>query len=274
MHQRFVYAGIALVVTTTVLWAQPPARPQPSNRSGPSEDEIVSALQDPDINDDKTAMLDGVAMRPAHSLQDSTIDVMSRKVLELDRQIDAQFQADPLSRHEGDADAVMMEALIEVLKAQKNPVAIETLASLVPYFGVTPTLVAFGEKAVPALIRRARCPEGSYEPGFIDGALAALEQMLEQPAIRSTLSPTSRNAIRQLASDRMKDLGRPDTAYSTFAHAAYLAVATGDPQLRKQVTDVVSDGVELRRRGIVDIDQQEWIKKRIGEALEKHFDRP
>jgi hypothetical protein len=168
----------------------------------------------------------------------------------------------------------MKEALIEILKAQKNPVAIEALASLVPYYGTTPALVEFGEIAVPALIRRARRPEVNHEVGFIDGALAALEQMLEEPTIRSTLSPTSRNAIRQLALDRMRDLGRPETAYSTLAHAAYLAVATGDPQLRKQVTDLVADGVELRRRGIVDIDKQEWFKKIIGEALEKHFEQP
>jgi hypothetical protein len=87
----------------TALMAQPPARAQSLNRGNPSEAEIVAALQDSDINNEKTAMLERLAARPPRSLRDSTIDLISRKVIELGRQADAQFEADPLSRHEGDA---------------------------------------------------------------------------------------------------------------------------------------------------------------------------
>jgi len=47
-------------------------------------------------------------------------------------------------------------------------------------------------------VRRAESPG---EIGHVNGAIDALEQMLEQSAIRSTLSPASRLLIRQVATD-------------------------------------------------------------------------
>ena len=251
------------------------AQRQPRNpagfRSVPDETAIVAALQDHDIDDEKHAMMVKAAELPARTLSDSTIRAISNEAVRIYRVIGAQFAADPASRREGDLDGAYMIALVEVLKNQKHPLGIDTLILMVPFLGTIESVVEFGEVAVPGLIKRAREPEAVYEVGNIDGALAALEQMLESPQIRPRLSASARQQIRQLAIDRMKDTGRPETAASTFAHAAYLAVATGDPQLRKQVADIVNSDAELRRHGI-DTERQEYYKKILGEALAKKFE--
>jgi hypothetical protein len=264
--------GFLAVVASPVLGqvARAPRLPQ-SLRPVPTEAEIVTALQGGDIDSEKSLMLTKASELPAHSLRDSTVSAMSLKVVDLWRQIQRQFEADPSSRHEGDPDAEYLEALVGVLKNQKNPAGIDGLVTVVPYYATVADIAEFGDPAVPALVRRVRQPESPGEIGHINGAMDALEQMLEQPAVRSKLSVSSRAVIRQVAVERMKDFGRPETAWSTLAHACYLAVATGDPQLRRQVSDLVADDVELRRRGVADAEKQEWFKKVIGEALNKTF---
>jgi hypothetical protein len=238
------------------------------------DEALVAALRTDDIDAirDETASLFFTAETlPPHTLQDTTVKALSDKVMTLTRRIRAQFEADPTSRHEGDADSALVQNLILILKKQKNPVGIDGLVTVVPFYATVADLAELGELAVPALVRRARKPESTGEVGHINGALDALEQMLEQPAIRATLSARSRTQIRQVAAERMKNLGRPETAWSTLAHASYLAVATGDPRLRKQVSDLVASGVEQSRRGIVDLEKQQWFQRVIGEALEKKF---
>jgi hypothetical protein len=273
MRSRCItFAGVLALVASPVLAqvARVPRVPQ-SLRPIPTEAEIVAALQTGDIDSEKSLMMTKAAELPPHSLRDSTISAISQRVVDLWRQIQVQFELDPSSRHDGDPDAEYLEALVGVLKHQKSPAGIDGLVTVGPYYATVADIAQFGDPAVPALVRRVRRPESSGEIGHINGALDALEQMLEQPAIRSKLSAGSRALIRQVAVERMKDLGRPETAWSTLAHACYLAVATGDLQLRKQVTDLVADDVELRRRGVTDPEKQEWFKKEIGEALDKKF---
>src|SRR5262249_25416921 len=139
----------------------------------------------------------------------------------------------------------------------------------VPFLGVDAvSLAKFGDQAVPSLVRRVREPESAGEVGHIAGAMDVLEQMLEQPTIRSQLSPASLALIRQVAGERMKNLRRPETAWSTLGPAAYLSVATGDPQLRKQVEDLIGNDAEFVRRGI-DVEKQRWFERVIAEALAK-----
>src|SRR6266853_4658526 len=265
LHSRLVVLFVTIVAAPAIVNAQRKPRMPSALHSAADESQIVAALQGRDIDDEKHAIMVKAAELPPRTLGDSTIRAIGNEALRLQREISAQFAADPSSRKEGDLDGAYMAALVEVLKNQKNPVAVDALVAMVPYFGTTESIVEFGERAVPALVTRARQPEASHEVGYVDGALDALEQMLESPQIRPTLSIGSRQQIRQVAIDRMKDTGRLETAASIFAHAAYLAVATGDPQLRKQVADIVNNDVELARHGI-SIDRQPYYSKVLREA--------
>jgi hypothetical protein len=271
LRRQLAVLFLAVVAVPALVTAQRQPRMPTGFRSVPDESQIVTALQGRDIDEERYALMVKAAELPPGSLRDSTIRSIGNEVLRLQREIDAQFVADPTSRKEGDLDGAYMNALVEVLKNQKNPAAVDALVAMVPFVGTAESVVELGEAAVPALVSRARRPEASHEVGYINGALATLEQMLESPQIRPTLSASSRRQMRQVATDRMKDTGRPETAGSTFAHAAYLAVATGDPQLRKQVADIVNSDVELLRHGI-SVDRQPYYKKVLGEALAKRFE--
>ncbi len=95
----------------------------------------------------------------------------------------------------------------------------------------------------------------------------ALEQMLESPTIRQTLSPRSHAAIKQLAAERMKTL-RGDKNWRLFAGAAYLAVATRDPQLRKQVEELNNNPRVFAQQGM-GYEAKEKASDLIQQALDK-----
>lgn len=268
-----VLLAIAIGVVASSSSAQTPRGRFPSGfRDTPTEADIIATVQEDDFGGDKTALLLKASELPVHSLRDTTIRLVSRKVTTLWQQIQKQFEADPSSRHEGDEDTEFLKALVEILKAQKSPLGIDGLVTVVPYYATMPDIVRMGDPAVDSLVKRARRPELPGEVGHISGALDALEQMLEDRSIRAKLSVRSRALIRQVATERMTNVGRPETSWNTLAHASYLAVATGDPQLRRDVIALRGNDVELRRRGFVDTEKREWFRRVIGEALEKRFE--
>jgi hypothetical protein len=71
----------------------------------------------------------------------------------------------------------------------------------VPYFATIDDIAGLGQAAVPPLVQRVKRAESPGEIGHVNGAMDALEQMLEQSPIRPTLSPASRLLIRQVATD-------------------------------------------------------------------------
>ena len=142
------------------------------------------------------------------------------------------------------------------------------LAEVIDY-GNTPfwAMVGFGEAAVPALVKRARTDGDQHHFMKIQKSMDALEQMLESPTIRPTLSAQSHAAIKQLAADRMKTL-KGDNNWRLFAAAAYLAVATGDPQLRKQVEEINNNDKAFFQQGM-GLEAQQKASDLIQQALDK-----
>jgi len=128
-------------------------------------------------------------------------------------------------------------------------------------------MVGRGEEAVPALIRRASNGDIDHDAAKVLKSMDALEQMLESPTIRPGLSPGSHAAIRQLAGDRMKTL-RGDKNWRLFAGAAYLAVATRDPQLRKQVENMNNNYRAFSQQGM-GLEAQQKASDLIQQALDK-----
>jgi hypothetical protein len=90
---------------------------------------------------------------------------------------------------------------------------------------------------------------------------------MESKTIRPTLSRRSQTAIRQLAADRMRNL-TGDRNWRLFAAAAYLAVATRDPHLRKQVADLVDNDAAFFRLAMNPTSEQQ-ASELLHQALDK-----
>jgi len=69
--------------------------------------------------------------------------------------------------------------------------------------------------------------------------------------------------MRQVASELISNSG---DRWRVLASAAYLGVATGDPQLRRQAEALIDKSPEFMRRGI-DAQYQQWTSDRLREAL-------
>jgi hypothetical protein len=96
-------------------------------------------------------------------------------------------------------------------------------------------------------------------------ALDALGQILVGQG--NMLLPNSKAAIRQVAVQRLES-AKGNDQWRVLGEAAYLAVATGDLQLRKQVEDMVDNNAEFARRGM-DKDSQDRVSQSARWALDK-----
>jgi len=135
---------------------------------------------------------------------------------------------------------------------------------------ITEPIVRFGDAAVPSLVEAARHGHRSHRAG----SLLALQYMLEGNQIAqhnippANLSPESRAAILQLA----RDLLRPKAAnWSELPTVAGLALATADPQLRRQVELLAAEpGIVSEVTGLVDAQSIDLVQHGIAARLKKH----
>jgi hypothetical protein len=240
--------------------------PQPPPLELLSDAEIVSALSSDNLQE-KESVAYRAALLPPYSLRMDTVIAIGNEIIQLTRDVQARFKDAPLRANEGKTNGELIGNLARTLVQQKNPAGIDGLAAVLNITPRVPCAMAeFGEVAVPVLLRVA-WTEPEADTGLISGAMDAFEMMLESPAIQRTLSPLSRGAIRQVAADRLRSTTGNDN-WRTLVSAADLAVATGDPQLRKKVTGLIDDDAEFVRRGIDPEWQQEFARK-AREALAK-----
>ena len=159
------------------------------------------------------------------------------------------------------------QALRELLAREHNPLAIDALVGSVSAGGGPYTAVrAFGELAIPSLVATARSDGGLL--GQVHTALDIMEQMLETPEIAKTLSTNSRAAIHEVATERFKRPG-PRIGWQVLASAAYLGVATGDPELRAAAAFLVDNPTALQAKGVTDPRTVAFYSDRIRQALAK-----
>ena len=256
------HVGVASVFAQGTGLQRAPSHPL---NKPPTDAEIVAALQGTD-EDLKELTVRRAALLPPNALRPAVVKAIGDEVIKITREVHSQFKKDPLSVAEENNRFEYTVSLAEVLIRQKNAAGIDGLAAIV-HFGLPgAALVEFGEAAVPALVKIARTePEDSH--GMTTAAMDALEQMLESSSIRPTLSTMSLTAIRQIAAQRLGSTKGNDN-WRALASAAYLAVATGDDGLRKQVADLVDNDAEFARRGM-DPEWQREVSDLARQALAK-----
>jgi hypothetical protein len=230
----------------------------------PTDAEIVAALQGSDARLKEVIIIRAEHNLPPHSLQDMTVRAISDEILKLRHDVQVRFKADPLSVNEGNNHSDYVKSLAQVLMHEQNPAGIDGLVAVAGMGAPGSALVEFGEAAVPALIRVAS-KEPEDEPNQADSALDVLEQILESPTIRPTLSVNAIEEMRQVAAFRLNNTKGNDN-WHLLATAAYLAVATGDDQLRLQVMDLIDNAAEFARRGMT-IQWQHEMSDQARQAL-------
>jgi hypothetical protein len=245
-----VIVATAVLTSATVIAFQGPGTPPrlayPLNTL-PTDAEIAAALKGDDDRL-KEVIVRRAKELPPHALRDTTVKAIGAEIIKLRQEVLGRFKQDPLSVNEGNSNSEYVRSLAELLMHQNNPAGINGLVAVVHMGAPGETLVEFGEAAVPSLISVARS-DLEDDPGHADAAMDVLEQMLESPIIRPKLSGTSRAAIREVAAQRLMNT-RGDDNWHTLATAVQLAVATRDPQLRKQVMELIDNDVEFVRRGM------------------------
>ena len=240
----------AMVIAVTAMAQQPPPRPP----RVVTDAQVLAALKDPSLStDDMINIVGPAAALPPHTLRPATLAAITQKIRQLNQEsaVRAIYKGlipAPTEGDEGNFENVV--SLVTVLINQADVAGLDGIAECVD-MGNTPfwALVGHGEEAVPALVRRASNGDVDHDAGKVLKSMDALEQMLESPTIRQKLSPRSHAAIKQLAADRMKTL-RGDKNWRLFAGAAYLAVATRDPQLRKQVEEINNNDKAFFQQGM------------------------
>ena len=265
---------VASLAVAAAANAQPPARTngQPPPRVVTATDaEILAALKSPNLNE-LVSVVAPAALLPPHSLRPETLAAIGKEIAKLRAESIARAEAIqkgtiPASPQGDEGTFDHVTALIDVLIKQKDAAGVEGLAEVIDY-GNDPfwAVVGHGDAAVLALVQKAGI-DGAHDYLRVQLSMDALEQMLESKTIRPTLSQPSRAAIRQLAADRMRTL-TGDKNWRLFAAAADLAVATGDPQLRKEVEDVMNNDGAFVRRGM-NVQSQQKASELIQQALDK-----
>jgi hypothetical protein len=276
---KTVMPSISMFVAASIM-AQQPTGPQPRVNGQPpartvtvTDAEILAALKNPDLDLDQMIAVVGPAMQlPAHTLQPATLIAIGQKLKQIGRESavrgDAIYKGLIAVPSEGGEGTFEIEvSLTQILINQDDPAAMDGLAEVVD-LGNDPfwALVGHGEAAVPALVRRAQTDD-DLQKGPTLKAMDALEQMLESKTVRPKLSQRSHAAIRRLAADRMRTL-KGDDNWRLFAAAAYLAVATGDPELRKQVEALNNNDRAFFQLGM-NTESQRKASELIQQALDK-----
>jgi hypothetical protein len=261
---------VTIVIAVAAMAQQPPPRP----RRVVTDAQVLAALRDANLDAFEMAKTVAPAAElPPHPLRPATLAAITAKIRQLNQEsalrADAIYRgliAPPPEGDEGNFDIVV--SLVTVLINQADVAGLDGIAECAD-LGNTPFwyLVGRGEEAVPALIRRASIGDADHEPAKALKSMDALEQMLESPTISQTLSLRSRAAITQLAANRMRTL-RGDKNWRLFAGAAYLAVATRDPQLRKQVEGMNNNYKAFAQQGM-GLEAQQKASDLIQQALDK-----
>ena len=257
----------AMAIAATAAAQQPPPRVV-------TDAQVVAALKDPNLGTEDMINVVGPATAlPPHTLQPATLAAITQKIRQLNRASAARGEATykgliPAPPEGNESNFETLVSLVTVLINQADVAGLDGIAECVD-MGNTPfwALVGHGEDAVPALVRRASNGDVDHDAGKVLKAMDALEQMLESPTISSKLSPRSHAAIKRLAADRMKTL-RGDKNWRLFAGAAYLAVATRDPQLREQVERMNDNYKAFSRQGM-GLEAQRKASALIQQALDK-----
>jgi hypothetical protein len=223
----------------------------------PSTAALTLALQSPNYVT-KKAMVRRYANRPRGALNRRAIDVLSGE-LERAADVERRFSGEPATRNDADGQAYSYsEILTDVLVQQRDPRAIH---ALVPYVGHAAyrAIVQFGGAGVPALAAGLSQRDVSAHGYFRVMTLHAFERMLTQPTIAATLSAENHTLIRSIARAWMatptsaSDVSDPDSreiGRFLLEAAAHLAIVTGDPELRRQASDLIDNEAAFEARHI------------------------
>jgi hypothetical protein len=255
-----------VLASVTVVAQQPPLSqrqggPPPLPFELPADGDVWTALQSDDIMQKEVVIYRAALLVPAESLRlhTDTVKAISKEVVRMMNDVHARFMKDPLSVNEGNSRSEYVTDLAMLLINSRDPAAIDGLAAVAPL-----ALKDFGEAAVPTLVAVARM-EPEDEGGHSADALDALGRILVGQG--NMLLPDSKAAIRQVAAQRLES-AKGNEEWRILGEAAYLAVATGDLQLRKQVEDIVDNNAEFARRGM-DRDSQDRVSQYARWALDK-----
>ena len=235
--------------------------------------EIIAALQGDDEGAKYAAIGKADYTVAPGSLRPETVAAIALEFKKALRASESRYEAflagtgeQPTEGSHGDYIAELASLLIENV-SPPHADGIDALAEVVHLGRPMLTLVELGNAAVPSLVRVARINPRRFDSGRMQDAMEALGRMLESAKIRPTLTPNSHAVIRQLAADRMRTLRGDDNARN-LAAAAYLAVATGDRQLRTEAAALVDNDSEFFRRDIsVQVGQE--VSDSVRQALEK-----
>jgi hypothetical protein len=159
------------------------------------------------------------------------------------------------------ADPEFIFRLSRVVTELRDPLAIPALTgALGSGAPVRRTLVAFGEEAVPALLRAVRSPETIHY--VVDDALIALRLMVEG-AGPHPLSAASLTDVRRVAELRLTG----KQYFTTLWDAIDLAMALDDPGLTQVVRSLASNRDEVIARGIEDPELIQETQRLAAERL-------
>jgi hypothetical protein len=146
-----------------------------------------------------------------------------------------------ISHNSEDSDYLL--DLISAVSQSDDPATIPTLIRVAPgHAGARLALVNFGDVAVPALIESALSSRSGPWVSEDSGSMSALGEMV----VGDHISAASRARII----DTARSLLRDKFTWVNEITVVYLALATGDPVLRDEITKMANDSSELIRRGI------------------------
>lgn len=176
---------------------------------------------------------------------------------------DATGRGDPVERL---LDPEFYAKVCQTVAELRDPAAIAVLAGSLGTCGwvVHREVAAFGEQAAPAVLAVVTSSQSSYEA--VNEGLIALRFMVENADMRP-LSDATVKGIRRAAEQHLIAPGRPSGTGVTLRWAIDLAVALGDPGLRRMVESLAFDPQTVIARGITDpqlIDQtRKWATDRL-----------
>lgn len=159
--------------------------------------------------------------------------------------------------HSEDSD--YLPDLISAVSQSDDPASIPTLIRVAPgHESALVALVNFGDAAAPALIDSALSSRSGPWVSEDSGAMFAMGKMLVADHIGAVNRARIVDTARSLLHDKFTWINEPSVVY--------LALATGDPVLRDEVTRMADDASDLMRRGIPP-DHVEQVQRHIRYSL-------
>jgi hypothetical protein len=172
--------------------------------------------------------------------------------------LDAYFRGEPVVGEEDEFDHHL--AIIELVAALNDPIAIPALARTGTGMTAIRALVNFGELPIPALLETAQSSKS--HPFQVSDSLIALRLIIEavqaNRLLEDTLAAVSHLA-RQKLTERTSDI--------VLWRAIDLAVILDNAELRAIVESLAADPNEVLARGITEPDLIERTQKRAADRL-------